>query len=1488
MRKQIRAKISLLLILCTIVAIFGTVPVSAEIVDSGKTSDVTWTLDSTGTLSITGIGDAGSIDTNFSYEKREKVKKIILKNIDWINDGAFYNYYNLTSAELPQNIKEIGAWAFSGCKKLKEINLPDTINLLGEGAFSECESLTEIHIPPHLEDDTIPDFTFCGTGLKKIVIPDGIKRIGQCAFGDCKNLKSAKLPDNLTKIGYAAFVDCSELNKINIPYGIKTLNAVFVSCYKLNNVQLPKSIKQLDHTFYGNKSITSFSIPENVTALKSGAFANCENLKCISIPASVTIIENRVFEGCTSLTDVFYAGSEEDWNKISFERGDESFPENTILKNVRMHFNCIGIDYNLIGYNSRSTSVGAPSILSAYITYKGETYDILSQPVSVVKDSEIDIGVKANVDANGCKSVKMSLTQGLNEAIELTDGVYKTVKPGVELSNGEVYLLAVDEDTGKSTSFKTKLTISERNMLELTSEGPDGLNFTLFKKNGFTMPENLPVLGGMDMNWEVSPIPISVEYDQEDDNKINIVFGANILSEEKKNESGKIETKWFKGFSFKEYKKSFKKYKEDMEKLPKDLRSMKQLKNDYKMTYDSKMNLFGGNVLAGADKEIAPSVDITGYAELKVIDGKLQFAEGEICLEVEIALKINGQVFIWVVPCYYEIEISGKADLEGKLVNVNPKTFTPEIEAYITAQIKAMIEGGIGIAKVATVGASGEAAFNMQTALHKTYFKTWLDGEAAINIKVLGKTVASKTFAKGYYLIYETGSSEGLIKDDAASLQNMNIYDLSAYVDNQQIYPNEDRSYAKTPTTWQSLSQKRAMLKSAAPIYSNKNLNKLASNVYTESKPMICDIDGTKVMVMQWDNTERAAIDRTILVYSVYDENTASWSEPLPVYDDGTADFYPCFKDGWLVWQNSKSLLSDDMTLEDIAKKGEICITKWNGNGFDIPESLTDNDSLDTLPTVCTDGENACVTWIINSNNDILGISGNTTIMQRKYANGKWSDTTSVKSDLNAILSLTSGYVNNKFSIAYIEDNDDDLGTLNDRNIIVMTDDNETNITNNEFLNSNPIFIDDKIYYYSNGNIVCSNIDGTEKENIFNSSVQGLTDNFVVDTNSNGDKAVWWAKSVSGGAEIFQALYKDGEWSSDIQVTSLGNTAKYPSGLLNNDGTMLIAFNNAIVENNDITQTDLYTISVEPSYDLELSDSYIDESTMTVYATVKNTGELPINSYTINLDDNGANNSQTINEPLPAGTSKNIEIAYNKPENFSKRTITLSVISDNCTEYNLKNNSAEIPVGLSDISITTLDSYEKLPLSSAVVTVENCGNSDAENVVLSLRKNEENGEVIASANVGNIQVGEKRRVTLDYEPQKYENNIWYVTAETTSDEITRSNNSQYFVNDSYTNLVPVEHKILNYSIKEDNTLVINTYAKNNTGDTLESISYAAVYNKNNKLMGVTFTPITIDAYSDTGIDFTINNYTKNNGDYIKAFIWDGTVPNCKAEMQPLQ
>ena len=59
------------------------------------------------------------------------------------------------------------------------------------------------------------------------------------------------------------------------------------------------------------------NIPNSVTSIGERAFYYCTSLTSVTIPDSVTSIGKEAFYSCTSLKDIYYAGTEEQWKKIS-------------------------------------------------------------------------------------------------------------------------------------------------------------------------------------------------------------------------------------------------------------------------------------------------------------------------------------------------------------------------------------------------------------------------------------------------------------------------------------------------------------------------------------------------------------------------------------------------------------------------------------------------------------------------------------------------------------------------------------------------------------------------------------------------------------------------------------------------------------------------------------------------------------------------------------------------------------------------------------------------------------------------------------------------------------------------------------------------------------------------------------------------------------------------------------------------------------------
>ena len=95
-------------------------------------------------------------------------------------------------------------------------------------------------------------------------------------------------------------------------------------------VEIPTKIKDIKVTsignevFFGCSELTSIEIPSSVTSIGNLAFSGCSGLTGIEIPSSVTSIGDLAFWFCSGLKDVYYTGTQEQWNAISFGSGGDA------------------------------------------------------------------------------------------------------------------------------------------------------------------------------------------------------------------------------------------------------------------------------------------------------------------------------------------------------------------------------------------------------------------------------------------------------------------------------------------------------------------------------------------------------------------------------------------------------------------------------------------------------------------------------------------------------------------------------------------------------------------------------------------------------------------------------------------------------------------------------------------------------------------------------------------------------------------------------------------------------------------------------------------------------------------------------------------------------------------------------------------------------------------------------------------------------------
>ena len=311
--------LSFVLAVLMIASLLPATALAADIVDSGTCgaegdgSNLTWTLDREGVLTISGSGDMydyGLSDAPW-YGIRSRVKSaVIADGVTSIGYKAFDDCTSLTSVTIPDSVTSIGYKAFDDCTSLTSVTIPDSVTSIGDSAFSGCTSLTSVTLPDSVTSIGDWAFSYC-TSLTSVTLPDSVTSIGYEAFFNCTSLTSVTIPDGVTSIGEDAFRNCTSLTSVTIPDSVTRIGErAFYYCTSLTSVTIPDSVTSIgEFAFSGCTSLTSVTIPDSVTSIGGWAFYECTSLTSVTIPDSVTSIGNGAFKGCTSLTSVTIPGS---------------------------------------------------------------------------------------------------------------------------------------------------------------------------------------------------------------------------------------------------------------------------------------------------------------------------------------------------------------------------------------------------------------------------------------------------------------------------------------------------------------------------------------------------------------------------------------------------------------------------------------------------------------------------------------------------------------------------------------------------------------------------------------------------------------------------------------------------------------------------------------------------------------------------------------------------------------------------------------------------------------------------------------------------------------------------------------------------------------------------------------------------------------------------------------------------------------------------
>ncbi len=284
---------------------------------------------------------------------------------DWsrTEDTPWYSYKkNIVAVEIPEGIKNIGAWSLSGCSALKTLVIPNSVESIMDYSLNGCSSLEELTLPfigrrrgGEGQENAVfgSVFGFLGVGGSASLSGAIVQRFTESM--DKNTYIGAFIPTSIKKvtitdepfIAYGAFYNCT-FQEIVLPAGITHISP-YAFYNSASKITYPGTQKAWERVAIGDHNTININITgvDNSTAEPAITVRDVMGGKTIAIEAdskatvyyttdgSEPTYHSNQYEGEIALTE---AGDYE-IRAIAIQRGyDESYPvsETIIIPKAEM------------------------------------------------------------------------------------------------------------------------------------------------------------------------------------------------------------------------------------------------------------------------------------------------------------------------------------------------------------------------------------------------------------------------------------------------------------------------------------------------------------------------------------------------------------------------------------------------------------------------------------------------------------------------------------------------------------------------------------------------------------------------------------------------------------------------------------------------------------------------------------------------------------------------------------------------------------------------------------------------------------------------------------------------------------------------------------------------------------------------------------------------------------------------------------------------
>lgn len=152
--------------------------------------------------------------------------------------------------------------------------------------------------------------------IRHVVFEEGITAI-EWGFEWIMRMQTLKIADSVKTIGDMAFTECNDLHTLDLGQGVTSIGSMaFSGAYSLDTVVLPTSLQNITGEAFSCGGLKTLALPEGMTTVNRAAFRSNEQMTKLYLPASVTKVDYAAFRGCSGLTDVYYGGTQAQWEAV--------------------------------------------------------------------------------------------------------------------------------------------------------------------------------------------------------------------------------------------------------------------------------------------------------------------------------------------------------------------------------------------------------------------------------------------------------------------------------------------------------------------------------------------------------------------------------------------------------------------------------------------------------------------------------------------------------------------------------------------------------------------------------------------------------------------------------------------------------------------------------------------------------------------------------------------------------------------------------------------------------------------------------------------------------------------------------------------------------------------------------------------------------------------------------------------------------------------